>query len=62
MTEGARTEISAAQKETELDNWTRVVDLVQLAFQEGKLAGEVTWQVVFLITKGKKDYRGIGIV
>ena len=38
-TEGARTDISAAQKETESDNWTRVVDLVQSAFQEGKLAG-----------------------
>ena len=36
-TERERTDISAAQKETESDNWTRVMDLVQLAFREGKL-------------------------
>ena len=35
--ERERTDISAAQKETESDNWTRVMDLVQLAFREGKL-------------------------
>ena len=37
-TERAMTDISAAQKETESDNWTRVVDLFQSAFWEGKLA------------------------
>ena len=44
-TERERTEISAAQKETDLesDNWTRVVDLAQLAFREGKLVEEGTW-------------------
>ena len=40
----------------------RFVDLVQTAFREGKLAEEATWQGVVLITKGKKDYRGIGLV
>ena len=26
------------------------------------MAEETTWQAVFLIPKGKKDYRGIGLV
>ena len=58
-TERARTDISAAQKETESDNWKRVVDLVQSAFREGKLAEEAIWQAVVLIPKGKKDHQGI---
>ena len=45
-----------------MDNWTRVVDLVQLALREGNLAEEATWQAVVLIPKGKNDYRGIGLV
>ena len=44
------------------DNWTRFVDLVQTAFREGKLAEEATWKSVVLITKGKKEYQGIGLV
>ena len=38
------------------------MDLVQTAFREGELAEEATWQAVVLIPKGKKDYRGIGLV
>ena len=53
-------ETTAGQEGAE--NWTRVVDLVQAAFQEGKVAEEATWQVIVLIPKGKKDYRGIGLV
>ena len=37
-TEGGKTETASAQEGTESDNWTRVVDLVRSAFQEGKLA------------------------
>ena len=40
----------------------RVVELVQTAFRDGDLAEEATWQAVVLIPKGKKDYRGIGLV
>ena len=50
------------QTETETDNWTRFVDLVQSAFQEGKLAEESMWQAMVLIPKGKNYYRGIGLV
>ena len=38
------------------------MNLVQAAFREGELAEEVTWQVVVLIPKGKKEYRFIGLV
>ena len=60
MTENGKT--SAEQSETEADNWTMVVDLVQSAFRGGNLAEESTWQAVVLITKGKTDYQGIGLV
>ena len=54
---------TAVQPETEeADNWEMVMDLVQLAFWEGDLTEEATWQVVVLIPKGKEDYQGIGIV
>ena len=43
-------------------NWTSFVNLVQTEFREGELAEEATWQEVVLIPKGKKDYRGIGLV
>ena len=33
-----------------------------MAFRDGDLAEEATWQAVVLVPKGKKDYRGIGLV
>ena len=33
-----------------------------MAFREGELAEEATWQAVVLIPKGEKYYRGIGLV
>ena len=39
-----------------------VVDLIQTAFRDGELTEEATCQAVFLITKVKRDYRGIGLV
>ena len=38
------------------------MELIQTEFREGDLAEEDTWQAVVLIPKGKKDYRGIGLV
>ena len=45
MTEIARPVMSEAQKgtESESDNWTRVMDLVQSEFWEGKLAEKAMW-------------------
>ena len=60
MTENGR--ILAAQSETEADNWTMVVDLVQSAFREGTLSEYSMWQLVVLIPKGKMDYQDIGLV
>ena len=36
--------------------------MVQMAFRDGVLAEEATWQAVVLIPKGKKDHRVIGLV
>ena len=47
---------------TEASNWERVVELVQTVFGKGRLAEEATCQAVVLIPKGKKDYRGIGLM
>ena len=55
-------ETLAAQSETEADNWRMVVDLIQLAFREVKLAEEATWQALVLLTKVKTEYRFIGLV
>ena len=44
------------------DLWGKVVEITQTEFWEGKLADEATWQTVVLIPKGKKEYRGIGLV
>ena len=56
------TEVQPATEPTEADNWVMVVDLIQTAFQEGMLSEEATCQAVVLITKGKKYYRGIGLL
>ena len=40
----------------------RLVELVQTAFRDGVLDKEATWQAIVLIPKGKKDYRGIGLL
>ena len=34
------------------ENWAWMVELIQMAFQEGDLAEETTWQAVVLIPKG----------
>ena len=38
-----------------------MVDLVQTAFVEGRLAEEAIWQTVFLLPKVEKYYRYIGL-
>ena len=44
------------------DLWGKLVELTQTAFWEGEMAEEATWQTVVLIPKGKKEYRGVGLV
>ena len=43
-------------------HWEILVELIHMAFREGDLAEEETWQAMVLIPKGKKDYRRIGLV
>ena len=38
------------------------MNLIQTAFWERKMTEEATLKAVVLIPKGKKDYRGIGLV
>ena len=38
------------------------MDLVHAAFREGGMAVEATWKTLVLIPKGRKGYRGVGIV
>ena len=42
--------------------WEKIMDLIQTAFHEGGMADEATWQTAVLIQKGRKEYKGIGIV
>ena len=44
------------------DLWGKLVELTQTAFLEGEMVEEAMWQTVVLIPKGKKEYRGIGLV
>ena len=44
------------------DLWEKMVEITQTAFREVELAEEAMWQTVVLIPKGKKEYRGIGLV
>ena len=44
------------------DLWGKLVELIQTAFREGDMVEEATWHPVVLIPKGKKEYRGIGLV
>ena len=45
-----------------MSHWKSVVVLMQTDFQEGRLEQESSWQVVVIITKGRRDYYGIGLV
>ena len=60
--EGGETGELLTDKKAGEENWARVVELIQTAFQDRDLAEEYTWQAVVLIPKGKGDYRGIGLV
>ena len=36
--------------------------LVQVMFRDGTVPEEIAWEMMVLITKGKGEYRGIGLV
>ena len=55
-------EVKTEAEEEVGDLWGKVVEITQTAFREGQMVEEATWQTVVLIPKGKKEYRGIGLV
>ena len=56
------TETETETETSDASNWRKVVDMVQTAFQDGRLAEEATWQAVVLIPKGGGDSRRIGLI
>ena len=50
------------QENPELENWNRVVELVQLCFRERRVPTQLSWSTVVLLPKGGGDYRGIGLL
>ena len=46
-------------EERDLTKWEELVELVQLAFQDGFIPEETAWQAVVLILKGGGGYCGI---
>ena len=40
-------------------NWQKVVAIAKSVFRDGMLAEEFTWKTFVLITKGKRDFRGV---
>ena len=44
------------------DLWGELVELTQTEFREWEMVEEYMWQTMLLILKGKKEYRGIGLV
>ena len=51
-----------AMEEEGEELWGKVVELTQMAFREGKLSEEATWQAMVMIPKVKGEFRGIGLV
>ena len=55
--------ISATQDNLpDATNLQKVVSILQVAFRDGTLGKECTWHTVVLITKGKRDFWGVGLV
>ena len=54
----------AATQDDLLDdtNCQNIISIVQVEFCYGTLAEECTWNTVFLIPKGKRYFRGVGLV
>ena len=46
----------------DIANWGRVVEILHKAFRDVRLPTEFTWYTVVLITKGNREFRGIGLV
>ena len=50
------------KKDPNTKTWDKVVSVIQVAFQEGYITEALMWTTMALITKGKGEYIGIGLV
>ena len=50
------------EKEPDTETWEKVISVTKLAFQEGYILESLMWKMMFLIPKGGREYRGIGLV
>ena len=50
------------EKEPEGRRWELVVSHVKVMFRDGAFLEEIAWSNMVLILKGRRGYRGIGIV
>ena len=53
---------ATCEERTDMSNWERVVEILQLAFRDSKLHMECMWQKVVLIPKGNGEFVLIGLV
>ena len=56
--------LQEVKREKDPDNgmWYKVVSVIKVAFREGYIPEALMWTTMVLITKGKREYRGIGLV
>ena len=55
-------EAATREKDLDMGNLYRVVDLVQMTFRDGILQTEYNCQMLFILTKGNGNFRVIGIL
>ena len=42
--------------------WDKLASVTNLAFREGHTPAALVWKTMVLITKGRREYTGIGVV
>ena len=50
------------EKDPDTETWDKVVSVTQVEFREGYIPEALIWKTMFLIPRGKEEYRGIGLV
>ena len=50
------------EKYPDTETWDKVVSIIHVAFRERYIPDALMWKTMVLIPKGKREYRGIGLV
>ena len=50
------------EKEPDTKTWDKVVSVIQVAFLEGCILEALMWTTIVLVSKGKGEYLGIGLL